>query len=416
MKEKRSLFEKIFEKEKVNNQNFQYFNLLNTTMSNFIPFSGNAWEMDLVRSSVDAIARNIGKLKAVHVGSKAGRLSNIENLLQYKPNPFMEAYSFYYKIATNYYIKNNSFIYPEIDKQTGKVKAFYPISPDSMELVEKNNTVFCRFRFRGGDIGACPYDEMIHLRRHFYDNDIYGSNNKAIMTTLDTIDTLNQSMSNGAKLIAAIRGILEVTTANKDEDLKKKRNDFVRDNLNIEENGSGIIVTDTKRKYTPINEKTEPIPTSQLEYVKTSIYDYYGVNEKIIQNTYNEDEWNAFYEGTLEPFSIQMGQAFTNCIFTEKERGFGNEIILEANRLQYASNSTKINVIKELTPVGMLNRNEGREIFNMGKVEDGEKYVQSLNYVNADKADKYQNVDENTKKDDKKEEGKENGKTEGNQE
>lgn len=408
MKEKRSLFEKIFGKEKVNNQNFQYFNLLNSTSSSFIPFSGNAWEMDLVRSSIDAIARNIGKLKAVHNGTKAGRLSNLESLLQYKPNPFMEAYSFYYKIATNYYIKNNSFIYPDIDNQTGKIKAFYPISPDNMDLIEKEGIVFCRFRFRAGEIKICPYEEIIHLRRHFHDNDIYGSNNKPIIATLDTIDTLNQSMSNAAKLIAAIRGVLEITTANKDEDLKKKRDNFVKNNLNIDNNGSGIVVTDTKQKYTPINEKTEPIPTSQLDYVKNSIYDYYGVNEKIIQNTYNEDEWNAFYEGTLEPLAIQMSQAFTNCIFTEKERGFGNEIVFEANRLQYASNATKINVIKELTPIAMLNRDEGREIFNMGKVPNGNKYLMSLNYVDIDKADKYQNVDDNQNKEGKEEEN--NGK------
>ena len=154
--------------------------------------------------------------------------------------------------------------------------------------------------------------------------------------------------------------------------------------------GTGIIVTDSKSKYTPINEDNKLIPDGQLNYIKNNIYSYFGVNEKIIQSTFNENEWDSFYEGTIEPFAIQMSQAFTNALFTEREKALGNVIVFEANRLQYASNNTKIQIVKELGSLGLLSVNEGREIFNLGPVEDGDKRLVSLNYVNSVLQDKYQ--------------------------
>ena len=142
----------------------------------------------------------------------------------------------------------------------------------------------------------------------------------------------------------------------------------------------------------------EFISADQLSYVKNAIYDYFGVNENIVQNKFDENQWNAFYEGAIEPVSIQMSQCFTNILFTENERNYGNEITFEANRLQYASNSTKINIVKELAPLGVLRKNAILEIFNMAPLpdEEGEKVIQSLNWINAEKADEYQTKDKDT--------------------
>ena len=157
-------------------------------------------------------------------------------------------------------------------------------------------------------------------------------------------------------------------------------------------------------EYTPINEKTTPISDQQLSYTKNAIYDYFGVNENIVQNKFNEEQWNAFYEGAIEPIAIQMSQCFTNILFTENERNFGNEITFEANRLQYASNATKVSVVKELAPLAVLMIDDVREIFNMSPLPNGEgqKTLQSLNYINSNIADKYQINNNEKNKDDNK--------------
>lgn len=391
----RSLFKTIFgEKEKPTQNDatgFNMYSLLNTFNSTFYTNTGNAWDMDVVRSSVDAYCRNFAKLKAKHVRDGKTGKSKIEKLLNYRPNPQMEAYSFYYKIAANLKLTNNAFIYPEFST-SGEIVAFWPLMSNRLELLEKNGQLFIRFTFNTGRQKVVPYDNIIHLRGHFFDHDIFGSKNTALRPALDTANVINQGVSNSAKLINSIRGILSAKISQKDEDLSKARDKFVENNFRISSNGSGVIVTDTKMEYTPINEKSVPINSDQLSYTKNAIYDYFGVNESIVQNKFDENQWTAFYEGGIEPVAIQMSQCFTNALFTENERNFGNEIMFEANRLQYASTSTKVTVVKELSPMGVLMKDDIREIFNMSPLPNGEgkKILQSLNWINAEKADEYQ--------------------------
>ena len=261
-----------------------------------------------------------------------------------------------------------------------------------IDLLEKKGQLYLKFIFNTGKVKCVPYEDVIHMRGHFFDHDIFGSKNTALRPALEMASTINQGVSNAAKLINSIRGILSAKVSSKDEDLTKARDKFVQNNFQMSSNGSGIIVTDTKMDYTPINEKASPLSKDQLEYTKNAIYDYFGVNEAIVQNKFKEDEWTAFYEGAIEPIAIQMSQCFTNCLFTDTERSYGNEVMFEANRLQYASNTTKVSVVKELAPIAVLMIDDVREIFNLAPLPNGEgqKVLQSLNYINANIADSYQ--------------------------
>jgi HK97 family phage portal protein len=387
-------FQKIFGKAEERIGERTQFRLLNSFDSGFTPFDGNQWNIAHVRAAVDAFARNAAKVSPRHIRRSGGTFSeqesNLNRLLQWQPNPYMTAYAFYYKLAACYKITNNAFIYPQWKGE--KLTALFPITAQQINLVEYKGEMYCEFNFSNGNRHYIPYAEIIHVRGHFYESDIFGSDNRAIESVLDTATTFNQSMKKFAKLISVLRGILEFTTQSKQEDLRARRDEFVRDNLIQENNSGGIVVTDTKSKFTNLDGKQASIPTGQLEYVKTQIYDYFGVNKEIIQNSFNENQWNAFYEGELEPFFIQLAQSMTNALFTERERGHGNEIIAEANRLQYASISTKISAAKFLTDIGAATLDQVLEIFSMAPIggEEGARRVQTLNVVNADKADEYQ--------------------------
>ena len=65
-------------------------------------------------------------------------------------------------------------------------------------------------------------------------------------------------------------------------------------------------------------------------------------------------------------------------------------IIFESSRLQFASNATKVNLIKETMPYGLLTINQALEILNLPAVEGGEKRLQTLNVIDADEASRYQ--------------------------
>ena len=268
----------------------------------------------------------------------------------------------------------------------------YPINAQYFELLEYMGTLYCRFRFATGSSYICEYSRLIHIRRHFLENDIFGDNNKPLETVLKTANTFNQSMSKFAELIAVIRGVLKVSNAVKTEDLNKRRDDFIRDNLRMENNGAGVIVTDAKYDYTPISDKTTPIPSTQLEYIKTEIYDYIGVSKEIVENTATAEQERAFYSGEISPFFHKLTQAFTNCIFTEREVGHGNRIVFAANSVQFATLPEKVTAAKFLTEIGAATLDQILTMFDMPTIggEEGSRRVQTLNMVNAALADKYQ--------------------------
>ena len=199
-------------------------------------------------------------------------------------------------------------------------------------------------------------------------------------------------MGKSAELVSVIRGVLEVQGGVKNEDLAKRREEFIRDNLSLENNGSGVVVTDSRYKYTPMTDKTTPIPDKQLEYVTEAINSYFGTNPKIIGNTASPEEENDFYIGELQPFFVQLSQALTNALFTRKQRGFGNEIVADINTLDYAKLPDRLNAVKYLADIGALTLDQALTTIGFPPIggEEGRRRIQTLNVVNAAKADEYQ--------------------------
>lgn len=391
----RGLFQSIFGKPPPGSGgNLPAFRLLSSYDSSFTPFGGRAWDIASVRSAVDAWARNAAKVQPRHVRRTDGRREEmhggLERLLQTRPNPYMTAYAFYYRVAAQFVVYNNAFILPVWED--GRLSALYPINAARVDLVENMGGMYARLTFATGSVYIVPYEHLVHLRRHYLDNDIFGDDNRPLLPTLETADSFNQNMSRFAKMVGIIRGILKAAVPSKADDLQKRRDEFVRDNLYADKNGAGVIVTDTKNDYIPLNEKQVPLPTGQLEFVRREIYDYFGVNDDIVQNKADAERMDAFYRGELAPFYMQLAQGLTNAIFTERERAHGNEILCELDRIQFETLDKRVTAAKYLTDIGALTLDQVLEIFGYPPIggEDGARRVQTLNMVNAQLIDKYQ--------------------------
>jgi len=397
----RGLFESIFGKHSTSGSNLPAFRLLSSYDSSFTPFNGRAWDIGTVRSAVDAWARNAAKIQPRHIRRAGGRRETVhdglERILQTRPNQYMTAYAFYYRVAAQFVVYNNAFILPVFDG--GKLTALYPINASRVDLVEDMGGMYARLTFATGSVYTVPYEHLVHLRRHYLDNDIFGDDNRPLLPALETANAFNQSMSKFAKLVSVIRGVLEAMTVTKQEDLKARRDEFVRDNFSMEANGSGVIITDSKHKYTPIQQKETPIPTGQLEFVRREIYDYFGMNEAIVQNKATPEEMDAFYRGQLVPFYMQLAQGLTNAIFTEREQSFGNEVLCEMDRIQFETLDKRVEAAQFLTNIGALELDQVLEVFGFPPIggEEGKRRVQTLNMVNAAIADKYQLESNGTK-------------------
>lgn len=366
----------------------------------FTQFSGNAYESDIYRSAVDSIARNVAKIKLVHVvtidGNRKGGDNSLNRILQVRPNPYMTSYDMIYKLVTHYYLYNNAFAYLQKD-ENGKLTGIYPLSPVNMEyLTDLTGELYCRFFFAGDKQVTLPFRDVFTIRRFYNSNDLLGDRNTAILNTLDLAHAQNEGIANSIKSSATIKGILKYNQILSPENLKKEKEDFIKDYLSISNNG-GIAALDSKMDYVPLEIKGAVIDSEQILAIKQKIYDYLGVSEKIVNSTYNEEEWSAFYESVIEALGVQISLELMEKIFTQREQAFGNSIIMEANRLQFASNATKVNVIKELMPLGLFTVNQALEILNLPSVEDGDRRIFTLNVVNADLADEYQMGKVNTK-------------------
>lgn len=382
MKEKRSMFQMIFGRQPKRDPQVQtQLRMLNGYAPIFTSFSGDAYDSDVVRSAVDSNARNAAKLRPKHVRRVNGKIqetySDVERLLSVRPNPYMDAYTFYYKVVTQYYMRNNSFIFIDVDRIAKKVRGFYPLNAATVEFLEYDGDIYAKFHFMGGQEIVLPYEDLIHLRRFFYKNDLYGeTSDRALNPTLQLIQTTDEGIGNAVKTSAFIRGILKFTSMLKPEDMKKQRDLFVSDYLDITNNG-GVAATDSKADYVDLKSDPKMIDDKQMRAIKEKVYDYFSTNEKIVRSNYTEDEWNAYYESTIEPLAIQMSLEFTAKLFTDNEKGRGNEIIFESNRLQYASAKTKLELL-QMVDRGAMTPNEWRAVMNLAPVEGGDELIRRL--------------------------------------
>ena len=368
--------------------------LITEPTATFSSYNGDAYANDVYREAVDAIARNAGKLKGSHVikyadHNKVDGDCKLNRLLQVRPNPYMSAYDLIYKLVTHLFLQNNSFAYLDRDNR-GNLVGIYPITANNVNILSNvNNKLFCCFTLKSGKQVTLPYSDIIHLRRYFNDDDVLGADNTAIIPGLELAQTQNDGIISGIKAGASIRGILTFDQIMSPTKLKEEKEAFVKDYLSME-NGTGLVATDSKMSYTPIENKPVILNADQAKEVKTKIYDYLGITEPIVNSSYTEDQYSAFYESTLEPIATALSQEFTAKLFNDREQAYGNSVLFESGRLQFTSNKTKVNLIAQLVPYGLLTINQALEILNLPAVEDGDRRLQALNMIDAKQALEYQ--------------------------
>lgn len=351
-------------------------------------FDGNALNIDLVRACVDALARNIAKMSLRPViMNKDGtttidNISDIAKVLKH-PNQYMTMYDFLYKVSAMYYLNNNAFIYPEYDEK-GYLVALHPINYSTFKLYELDNKLYASFRLRYTRTYTIAYDRIIHLRNHFIQDDLMGDANNALYTACELIGAQNQGIINGIKNSAIIRGILKTINVIKDEDLEKAKQRFIKDNLSAQNNG-GVIAVDGKFDYQNIESKPYIVDSATMDQAKNKIFSYFGVNEEFLQNKFTSEQYEAVYEGRLEPFAILITDSLTYSLYTERERGFGNEIEVNMSRLKYQPTATIVNVISATKELGLFTRDDYRSMLGytpLGHERGGDEImIATNNYV-----------------------------------
>lgn len=392
----RNLIDTIFNVKPTQIDSNKYTNAqLINSYTNFITnYNAEIYNDLAVRSCVDTIARHVAKLKPIHIiqddNGRNTQKSAINNLLANRPNIYMSTSDFLYKVASQLLYYGNAFVYIQKDNKQN-INGFYPIDFTSCELKEYDNNLYLKFNFNNAKNIVIPYTDIIHIRRNYSTHDLLGQDAyKPLLETLTNLSKSRQSISNKVENGGKISGILKLSGMVSQSEWKTKAELFADWFKSSTSKSGGVATIDSTADFIPVSTKAESAEEAQLKYLQSEVYSYFGINEAIVNGSYNETEWQAFYESIIEGIKIQLSQEFTAKVFTEKEKEYGNIIDFNSNRLTYASTTNKVNMVKELGALGLLTTNEARELFDLPPVEDGDKRLVSLNYINADKADEYQ--------------------------
>ena len=381
------LFEKIFPKTAVNQATNNYFTTLTAYQPRFTTFSGGIYEALLCRSAIHTFASHCSKLKIEVPKNDKG----LKNILGMQPNPWQTTSQFLYRLATILETDTTAFIVPILDEEGRRIKGFYPVKAQSAVIKEYMGQEFFEFSFPTGKRATIESKHVGVLTKYQYSDDFFGAGNRPLYPTIQMINTQDQGVVEGIKSSAAIRFMAILAGTFKKKTIAEARKEFVEGNL--QNNDSGVMMFD--EKYRDVKQITSTpllVDDKQLQQIKNNIYTYFGTNEDVLMNKFDEKSWDAYYEGKIEPFAIQVSEVLTSIVYSVHELAFGNKITLSSNRLEYASNATKLSVVTQLFDRGMMNQDEGREIFNMSPVEGGDKYYIRKEYAEVDKLNEAQGI------------------------
>lgn len=368
------LLDKIFrpaeakKSERVLEEAHKLFETLTAYRPVFTSWGGEIYEAESVRNAIDARARHMSKLKIETVGTAN---TSLQAKLRQGPNQWQTWSQFLYRVSTILDVQNTAFIVPVFDERM-IITGVFPVLPSRCELVEYQDELWLRYRFNNSQTAAVEFRKCAILTKHQYRNDFFGETNRPLDETMQLVHIQNQGIEEGVKNAATFRFMASLSNFSSPEDLAKERKRFAEFNLKADdEEGGFLLFPNTYKDIKQIDVKPYAPDADQMKLIKENVYEYFGVNEDILQNKAHGEELEGFFDGAIEPFAIQLSEAMTKMLFSERERANGSYIMVNANRLQYMSTSQKVQMARELGDRGALMIDEIRELFNYDPLPDG---------------------------------------------
>ena len=380
------------------------------TFDGFTPiytqFGTNIYASDVVQQALKCIVDEMKKLNPTHVRYKGNDpvpvRSTVQDVLD-MPNDLMTTSEFLEKICWLLLMNYNAFIIPTyytwIDDKTGAERRYYeslyPINPTQVDFIEDaSGRLFVTFLFWNGYTTTIPYDDVIHIRYNFSVNQYMGGNmmgqpdHEALLGTLQLNNNLLQGVARAMNASYAVNGIVKYNTLLDDGKTEAALKELENKLRNSE---SGFLPLDLKAEFTPLERKIALVDKPTLEFIDSKILRNWGVPLAILTGDYTKEQYEAFYQKTLEPLALAISQAFTKKLFTTRERAFGNKIAMYPKELIFMTVSQTLEMINTLAPTGGLFENEKRVALGLRPMPEleGKRYM-SLNWIDATNADQYQ--------------------------
>ena len=380
------LFDAIFrpdkakESQKALKEAKGFFTTLTAYRPVFTTWNGAIYESLIIRSSIDARARHISKLKVETYGSAN---PSLQSKMRLAPNQWQTWSQFMYRVSTITDVYSNCIITPVFDEYM-TITGYYPVLPTRCEVIDYKGEPWLRYKFSNGQVGAVEFKKCAIITRHQLKDDFFGEPNNALDETMKLLHIQREGVEGAIKGSNDIKFIAQLSNFAKPSDLAEERKRFVKENLKADsDNGGFLLFPSTYKDIKQIDFKPYTVDAEQLKLIYSNVYNYFGVNEDILQNKAIGDSWSAFYEGAVEPFAIQFSEAMTKAMFSERERAQGSGLMATANRLQFMSNADKLTISSTMLDRGVMSINEVRDIWNLAPVDDGDRRIIRGEYYDA---------------------------------
>ena len=384
----------------------KYYSWMTNSQSIYSSFGNDIYLSDFVNNAIDRVATEIGKIEIKSIVQRGDNIQvqndDITRLFRFKPNPLQTTSDFLANVEWLRRKNRNAFIYPQYEivetptgKQFKRYIALYPLNPQAIHIgVNEGNVWEVKFEFEDGSSYVLPYADLIHLKWRRGSNTIIGggddtgrANDYEVRRILDSLDKTIQGLPKAIEASLQIKGVYSAKTIAAGDKLNKIRDDF---ESHIMTTKSGMVATDLIGDFTPVNINAPEISDTALKFLKSVIQERYGVSAAILSGDYDGEQHSAFYQTTIEDFIIQFEQAMTACFFSIREQDVGHCVKGYYSKVRYMSNSDKMSLAGLAKETGIMTLNQINAMFGMEPFPEGDRRLQSLNYVNIKDIDKYQ--------------------------
>lgn len=383
------LFDSVFRPRKAKesnralNESTGFFQTLTAYQPAFTSWNGMIYESELVRAAIDARARHISKLKVEIQGSANPKL---QAKMRLAPNQFQTYSQFLYRTSTILDCNNTVFITPVFDESM-TITGYMPVLPQYCTVVEFKGEPWLKYQFGSGKMAAVELRKTALMTKYQYMNDFFGSPNNALNDTMQLIHIVNQGIEEAVKNSVTYRFMAKLDNFSKAEDLAKERKRFTDANFTTGNGGGVLLFPNTYSSIQQLSQSAYKVDADQIQLIQTNVMNYFGVNMDVMQNKATADQLDGFFNGCVEPFSIQFSESMTMAMFSERERAQGSKVAATANRLQYMNTSAKVNMAQQLLDRGVMTINEARELFDYEPVEGGDARPIRGEYYNMGEED-----------------------------
>ncbi len=331
----------------------------------------------------------------------------MNRILAFKMNPKMTAPQGWEILARDYFMYNNAMAWIEWDYSNYKapLKAIWPLDPDknSMQVVKGTTPgkIYIKF-ILDGDEKVVDYDEIILITRNAKPSTLLGQASKAADPILKVIQTQYEGIEQAIIQSAYIRFVIQSPSPLKLEERKRRAKEFADAYLGSD--SVGVAYVDGAQQLTRVDSQAQYVKAKEMQLFKEVIYELLGSNEKILKSMYSEDEFQSYYESSLEPYVLKLSVELTNKLLTQGEIEKGSEITIDVDRLQTASLKTRVMIADRYLKLPVMIPNVVSDLLFLPKSENGDKEYRTLNYKEEITDDEESDEEEKPKETDPEEE------------